>query len=466
MRRHIVTALAAIALAPAGFGIVDVNQNGVSDFWERDKNNGELFSETFDPQADPDADGWTNAQEAAAGTNPFDPNPPDGIIRPDIVHIPAVMGEDESGPYVITPEAVTVSWPTLADKQYTLLFSPDLSEGSWIPVGTPFIGNGNEVTYGFQISGSDKRFWRVKAEDADTDADGLTDAEERRIGSSVYLADTDGDGVNDAEAFASGKHPSGDGSDVDGDGIPDNELYSVVFEVQHESRSLPYIVGWASFDEGDEIHRYLTFKDTVKYSVSGSARYSDVTNGEHVRTYTYLANGTIPEYGQAEPTEQGTTFEDWKSNHETALGDGESIHEGVTNTAVVGPTITATQIKTVTTRTTPWTVEKDGEVVRSGSEIVTVTEQHELSDELTFQQLWNNHVKTRAWVESPSSEYGPHNFKEYNRAVAGDANAAETIREYFINHDFGIHGTISDPGNAYPDYGSDQRLKSLRWRWV
>lgn len=49
-----------------------------------------------------DADGWTNAQEPAADTNPFDPNPPDGMIRPDIAHIPAVMGDENGVPLVIT----------------------------------------------------------------------------------------------------------------------------------------------------------------------------------------------------------------------------------------------------------------------------------------------------------------------------------------------------------------------------
>jgi hypothetical protein len=77
------------------FAILDTNNNGLSDFWERDFNNGSLFDEFFNPQGDADSDGWTNAQEAAAGTNPFDPNPPDGIIRPVTGHIPAVWSEPD-----------------------------------------------------------------------------------------------------------------------------------------------------------------------------------------------------------------------------------------------------------------------------------------------------------------------------------------------------------------------------------
>lgn len=470
MKRHFLSALAALTLAPVGFAIVDINQNGVSDFWEKDQNNGELFPESFDPQADSDSDGWTNAQEAAAGTHPFDSNPPGGIIRPEIVHVPAVLSEpDEEGyTYVISPEAVTVSWPTLADKQYTLLFSLDLAEGSWIPVGTPFIGNGNEVTYGFQVSGSDKRFWRVKAEDADTDGDTLTDIEERLIGSSVYLADTDGDGLNDAEAFAVGMNPSGDGSDEDGDGIPDNEMYSVVFEIQHESHSMPLGVGWASYDETGQVRRYLTKKETEKYSVSGSAQYPDVTDAEHVRTHTILVNGTVADDGQGETTEQGTTFHDWKSSNQTTLGAGELLNHDLENrvTTVEGPTVTPTQIKTVTTTATPWTIRKDGKTIRDGTETIVVTEQVDLCDEITYQDLWNTHVKARPWNTSPPSEFGPLEWMEYHRWALGEAEAAEYIRERFIKGDFTIFGTISDPGMNEANYGSDNRLKQVRWRWV
>ena len=122
--------------------ILDTNSNGVSDFWEREFNNGNLLDEFFDPQADDDSDGWTNAQEAEAGTNPFDPNPPDGMIRPVTDHVPAVIEEENGVPDVKTPEAVKVTWPTLTGKQYTLFFSPDLTQASLLPVGSPFIAQG------------------------------------------------------------------------------------------------------------------------------------------------------------------------------------------------------------------------------------------------------------------------------------------------------------------------------------
>lgn len=458
----------ALLLSPlVSVAIVDTNNNGVSDLWEQQYNAGQVFSGSFDPQGDDDSDGWTNAQEAAAGTDPLNPNPPDGIIRPDIVHTPAVMGEENGQPVIVTPEAVTVSWPTLVGKQYTLLASPDLSQGSWIEVpNSKFIGEGDIHEFNFETAAGDKWFWRVAVTDLDTDGDGLVDAEEARIGSSRYLADTDGDGMNDAEAYASGKNPSGDETDADGDGVPDKDLYTVVFEVQEESHTMPFGVGWSSYDDADVTHRYLTYKDTERYTVSGSARYPDVTDAEHVWTYTHLASGTIPEDGQPVSSEQGSSFYDWKSSHETALGAGESLHEDETVTTVDGPTLTGTQIKTVTTDTTPWTVKKDGSVIRNGTAVVTVTEQYDLSNEVTYQSFWNSHVKARTWHESPPVKCGPLGGMDENRAVSGDAKAAECIRDYFLNHDFGVSGVISSPGTSYPDYGADNRLKQLRWRWI
>jgi len=220
MKRLLLTSLASLLLTPGSFAIIDANQNGLSDLWERAQNQGSLFPETFDPQADPDSDGWTNAQEAAAGTDPLDPNPPDGLIRPEITHIPAVLGEpDENGvPIVITPEAVTVTWPTLVGKQYTLLFSPDLTEGSWIPIGESFISSGGEVTYVFEVNDSEKRFWRVAAGDVDSDRDGLTDAEEHALGTDANGDDSDWDGISDREEIALGISPVMFDSDDDGSG--------------------------------------------------------------------------------------------------------------------------------------------------------------------------------------------------------------------------------------------------------
>ena len=189
MKRFFVIIVSGLWLlaSPSAFAILDTNNNGLSDLWERAYNNGQLFPQGFDPQADPDGDGWTNVQEAVAGTDPFNPNPHDGLVRLETTHIPAVLSEpDEFGEsYFITPEAVTVTWPTLLGKQYTLSFSTDLTQASWIPVGVPIISGGGAITFGFEIGGTDKLFWRVAVTDVDTDTDGLTNHEEHQLGTDL-----------------------------------------------------------------------------------------------------------------------------------------------------------------------------------------------------------------------------------------------------------------------------------------
>ena len=118
--------------------ILDTNNNGLSDVWEKLFYNNQLVPSTYNPQADPDGDGWTNIQEATAGTNPNSAVPPTGFIQPTITHVPAT---DENGPggtpVIATREAMTISWPTQSGKLYTLKFSPDFTPNSWIEIDTP-----------------------------------------------------------------------------------------------------------------------------------------------------------------------------------------------------------------------------------------------------------------------------------------------------------------------------------------
>lgn len=214
---------------PTG-AIIDDNTNGVSDLWERRFNSGNLFDLNFDPQADPDGDGWSNEVEAVSGTNPFDANPPDGFIRPAITYTSAVYlspATEGGEPELQTPAAVTITWPTLIGKQYTLLVSSDLSAGSWQPVGESIIGDGSETGSGITLTQPDGSsppalFLRVAVNDIDTDGDGLTDAEEIQLGTNpsnnniTDPNDLDGDGLTNAEEAALGSNPENKDSDNDG----------------------------------------------------------------------------------------------------------------------------------------------------------------------------------------------------------------------------------------------------------
>ncbi len=212
------------------YAILDTNENSLSDLWEKAYNDGELFSPSITAALDSDSDGWTNEQEAAAGTNPFEANPPDGIIQPITQHIPATyLGVDQNGdPAILTPPTQTNARPTLVGKLYTLQFSPNLSAGTWQNVGTPVLGNGDPITIANTLTQPDgsipeKLFWKLVSTDTDQDGDGLTDAEEAELGTDPLYYDTDGDGLPDGWEMEHGLDPNDAEEDNGYDGDPDED---------------------------------------------------------------------------------------------------------------------------------------------------------------------------------------------------------------------------------------------------
>ncbi|NJR41623.1 MAG: hypothetical protein HC767_02110 [Akkermansiaceae bacterium] len=208
-------------------GIADSNGDGLSDFWEKANNGGELFDANFDPLADPDADRWTNAQEAVAGTDPLKPNPPTGFVQVKITHKPAVYTAPTNGdpPTLITPESFTARWPTVVGKQYTLESSATLDGAAWSKVGIPRLANGTELSIDIAapLAGGafpDRLFWRVVIADRDDDFDTLTNYEESIIGSKPYSWDSDGDSIGDTAEYDL-YHTSSISRDTDLDGVSD-----------------------------------------------------------------------------------------------------------------------------------------------------------------------------------------------------------------------------------------------------
>ncbi len=240
LRARSVLAVHLLLLAPI-HAVLDVNVNGMSDLWERQHNSGDLFPNTFLGTADPDTDGWTNATESIAGTNPHRANPPDGIIATTIAP-------------TTTFGAFTLTWPTIAGKNYRLQASTNLI--NWLNVGNPIIGTTPSHTLGISAIQPDttvppKLFWRIVASDIDTDTDGLTNAEEVRLGldpanamnipgiPDLWLAthffnelltvgltavvanpDADGDGRSIQQENADGTDPNK--ADTDDDGLNDS----------------------------------------------------------------------------------------------------------------------------------------------------------------------------------------------------------------------------------------------------
>ena len=108
--------------------VVDRNDNGISDVWEA------AYPGITDWDADDDGDGFTNRQEAQAGTNPFDPN-----CHPRIREITPTAGE-----------RVMLRWPSVAGIRYRIFVSPDLVE--WTPVGNAGIGDGTRMEHEIDLA--------------------------------------------------------------------------------------------------------------------------------------------------------------------------------------------------------------------------------------------------------------------------------------------------------------------------
>lgn len=149
-----------LATTSPAFSALDQNTNGQSDIWEN------LFdASTLIPDQDDDDDGFTNAEEAEAGTNPFDP-----VSKPaaDVEMMPNTGDE-----YCIT-------WQGTTGKRYTIWTSPTMAPGSWV-IESIFSG-AEQAQEAFIALGDSPSFIRLEIEDIDTDADGLNDWEEARLG--------------------------------------------------------------------------------------------------------------------------------------------------------------------------------------------------------------------------------------------------------------------------------------------
>ena len=248
MRRFFLPALCA-ALTTQAHALIDTNANGLSDLWEKQFNGGDLFSALnpdHAPTADPDGDGWTNLQEAAAGTNPFDANTPAGHVRPLISHTTGTYEEGDAPapppaepppedpfapgapaaigppPILIDPPIVTLTWPTVPGKAYQVAVSENLVD--WTPTSGAFMGEGEPLSFESENVHSDgsvpsKLFMRVAISDTDSDGDGLTDWEEGVLGTDPFSKDTDRDGIEDGVEVANGTDPLFNHLHLDPDGI-------------------------------------------------------------------------------------------------------------------------------------------------------------------------------------------------------------------------------------------------------
>ncbi len=153
---------------------LDNNANQQSDIWEI-----RYAAQNLAALADADHDGFSNALESVAGTNPLDASsfPAVGMSR-------GIAGE------------VNLQWPSERGKSYAIYGSPDLNPANFTLLGT-LMGHGTSITEALATNGQTRWFFRLQATDVDSDGDGLSDWEEATIGFNPQLDHSDRDDTED-----------------------------------------------------------------------------------------------------------------------------------------------------------------------------------------------------------------------------------------------------------------------------
>jgi uncharacterized protein (DUF1800 family) len=147
------------AIQPVIPPMIDLNGNGMSDIWEWLYNANGLA-----PNADSDGDGFSNLQEALAGTNPYNSN--------SYPRIPIVLA---------SPAGFSVTLPAAPGKVYTLLSITNLAMPDWI-AETNIEATFTNITLSGPAS-SIMKYYRVGISDVNSDGSGMmNDWEKYQLG--------------------------------------------------------------------------------------------------------------------------------------------------------------------------------------------------------------------------------------------------------------------------------------------
>jgi uncharacterized protein (DUF1800 family) len=167
--------------------MVDLNGNGLSDVWEWAYN-----AVGIGPNADADGDGFSNLQEALAGTNPFDSN-----SYPKISVV------------IYTNASFSVTIPSALGKQYQLQSVPFPGSTNWVNETNLVARSGSTVTLAAPANLTTKYF-RIAVSDTNTDGSSLNDWEKYQLGLDPFnpysngQQDANGQAINDY-AYATNK---------------------------------------------------------------------------------------------------------------------------------------------------------------------------------------------------------------------------------------------------------------------
>ncbi len=162
LRWSVLLLVAVIAVLPAGAApLFDRDASGFGDVWELVYGVNGLV-----PGEDDDGDGWTNAQEFAAGSDPNDSE-----------SVPPIVRTTMAGPDVV------VSWDSRPGKRYTLFAAGTLVAPDWTPIGDSITATGVVTELSVPDAADEpQQFFQVTVADVDTDSDGVPDWDELRVG--------------------------------------------------------------------------------------------------------------------------------------------------------------------------------------------------------------------------------------------------------------------------------------------
>ncbi len=150
--------------------MIDLNGNGMSDVWEWT-----YHANGINPNADSDGDGFSNLQEALAGTSPFDSN--------SYPRIPAVF---------CSLTNFSVSIPSTPGKQYQLQSVTTLGGTNWLVETNLEALSGTNLTLAVPLTTAMK-FYRVAISDVNSDGSGLmNDWEKFQLGLNLTNAWSNG----------------------------------------------------------------------------------------------------------------------------------------------------------------------------------------------------------------------------------------------------------------------------------
>lgn len=125
--------------------VPDFNFDGLDDTFQR-RYFSPFTSAAAAPNADPDGDGFSNANESAAGTDPTN--------SLDVLKIERVTR---------TPSGCTLVWQSIPGKRYQLFATTELDSGSWKAVGTSIEATGRTAQFLDLSATNSIRFYQVSA---------------------------------------------------------------------------------------------------------------------------------------------------------------------------------------------------------------------------------------------------------------------------------------------------------------